>query len=82
MRCDLKLSAMIFADAQNLERTALLAWSRRRLEKDEHSGAPVQVSRSDFLFVFAKPMRLLSAFVSRWASQIAPGFRALASAAR
>jgi hypothetical protein len=44
MRCDRKMSAMIFSDAQKLESAASLVWNRRSSDKGERGGAPVRVS--------------------------------------
>jgi len=82
MRCDLKMSAMIFADAQRLERAALFAWNMRSSEKVWRGAAPDRIGRGNFLHASTRPLRFLLAAVARRASRMAPGFRALASAAR
>jgi hypothetical protein len=82
MRCDRKLSAMIFADAQKLETAALLAWNSRRSEKRERSVANVRVGQRDLPVACRKALRLLPVAFLQFASRIAPGFRALASAER
>jgi hypothetical protein len=79
MRCDLKLSAMIFADAQKLEKAAFLAWNIRSAEKP--CEAPFRRS-DDLLSASTTSLRFLLAAAWRLASRMTPGFRAFASAAR
>jgi hypothetical protein len=81
MRCDRKMSAMIFSDAQKLESAASLVWNRRSSDKGERGGAPVRVSQPNLLLASTTRLRLLRAVVSRSAARITPGCKALASAA-
>jgi hypothetical protein len=79
MRCDRKSSAMIFADAQKLEKAAFFAWNIRSAEK--RCDAPTR-NYDDLLSASTTSLRFLLAAAWRLASRMTPGFRAFASAAR